>query len=155
MTIDGNKRNRSTREYWLDYRPTANEKGDFDEVGKGFKYKSKERYNPGDIVCVRARSSRHIENDNESFANGETREVMREAVVVWGRLWRPHLFVDKSPDSGKRILHLLKKNGYQFKKRTALNNPELRKNYWKIITSETYREGDIKKKLSKYGDLGW
>lgn len=152
MTVDGNSKRRSLREYRLDLRPTIHESGPFEERGEGYTYKSHNIYRPGDIVYVRANSSRHVENTDEKFAKGELQEVLREAVVIWGRLWKPSKYV-RDPASGKRILGLVKRNGYWFKHRTGLNNPELRENYWKIITSNIHSWGDVKNKLSEYGKI--
>lgn len=149
MTVDGNKRRRSLREYRVYLRPTLDESGPFEEVGIGYTYKSPNIYRPGDIVYVKAYSSRHPENTNEKFAKGDLKEVLREAVIVYGRLWKPSRYC-KDPNSGKRIQGLIKRNGYWFKQRTELNNEILRKDYWKIITSDIHDWVDIKSKLFAY-----
>ncbi len=153
MTVDGNKSRRSLREYYIQFRPTMEEKGDFEETGDGYKYKSNQIFYPGDIVYVRANSSRNPENTNEAFAQGNTQEVLREAVIVMGRLWLPGKISNKNPESGKRILGLVKRNGYIFKNKTALNHPEVRKNYWKIVPPYVHRLENIKKRLEKYGRI--
>jgi len=152
MSPDGNLKRRSLREYRLDLRPTIHESGPFEERGDGYTYKSTQIYRPGDIVYVRANSSRHVENPDEAFAKGELKEVLREAVIIWGRLWKPSKYL-KDPNHGKRIQGLVKRNGYVFKYRTGLNHPEIRENYWKIVTSDVHNWGDVKRKLSVYGKI--
>lgn len=153
MTVDGNDERRSLREYRLIFRDTLEEKGDFDERPFGYKYKSRERYVPGDIVYVKARSSRNPNNSMETFKTGQGEETLREAVVLMGRLWKPGKYSDRDPHSGRKIEGLRKSGGYFFKNRTGLNNQELRDNYWSIITSYDHLWYKIENKLMRYGKI--